>query len=534
MLRKYKRNILLSILPAFVIAFLQVLGEKCVATDGHIDYHDKWLYLAILSLWIFCIIALVLLGIFVPKITKWLAEHDFTFFKKIDKHIFLIFFLIIIILWIPALLASWPGVYSYDVVHRMREFYMEGRITAHFPIPHTLFLISCIELGNLIGGSSEVGVLIHSIIQSVLMALCFSYSLTWMYKRNFSRWIILIGLIFFSINPIIQVLVLTTTHDILYGGVLLVLMCYMIDSALYTEEFFSSKKNIILLSLFAFLMCMLRNQGVYMLILLLPFAVLAWKKYRLKMLISIGVPIVMFFLITGPLYSVLGIQKADIREALSVPMQQLGRVNQKVEGGITDEQYEEIYRYIPKEYLNSYHTMVSDTIKSGFRSDEFKKDPMGFVKVWYDVGTNNAGRYIDAFIYSTYGYYYMGKTPYHKEYILYDGVNESLDPLYIQRQTKFPLYDNYLREISKTPVYENVPVLRVILRQAFPFLLMIICIYLAWLRRSYKELVLLILPFAYWGTLILGPVVCIRYVFPLVIMIPIFLGMIFSKTPTIK
>ena len=128
----------------------------------------------------------------------------------------------------------------------------------------------------------------------------------------------------------------------------------------------------------------------------------------------------------------------------------------------------------------------------------------------------------------------MGKTPYHKEYILYDGVNESLDPLYIQRQTKFPLYDNYLREISKTPVYENVPVLRVILRQAFPFLLMIICIYLAWLRRSYKELVLLILPFAYWGTLILGPVVCIRYVFPLVIMIPIFLGMIFSKTPTTK
>ena len=529
MLRKYKRNILISIIPAFVIAITQVLGEygaRAIASDAYIDYHDIYLYLAVVILWIICIIGFAFIGIVAPKITKYLTEHDIKLFERIDKHIFLVFFLIIIILWIPALLAVWPGVYSYDAVARMRDFYINGEITAHFPIIHTLLMIGCIELGNLIGGNSDIGVLFYSIIQSILMAFCFSYSLKWMYRRNYSRWIILIGLIFFSINPIIQILVYTTTHDILFGGVFLILMCMMIDAALYTDEFFSSKSNIILLSCTAFVMCMLRNQGVYMLIVLLPFAVLSWKRYRVKMLLAIVVPIASFFVITGPFYSLMGIQKSDIREALSVPIQQLGRVNQKVENGITKEQYEQIYRYIPKEYLDSYHNMISDPIKSGFNSNVFKENPMGFVKVWIDVGRNNMGRYIDSFIYMTYGFYYLGGTPYHKEYILYDGTNTSIDPLFIHRQTKFPLYDNVLRDVSLTPSYEKLPVVRVLFRYAFPFLLMVVCIYLAWLRRSYKELVALILPFGYWGTLLLGPVVSIRYVFPLVIMIPLFVGLI--------
>ncbi len=58
------------------------------------------------------------------------------------------------------------------------------------------------------------------------------------------------------------------------------------------EEFFRSKLKMVALSLFAFLMCMFRNQGIYMLVLLLPFAVIAWKRYRLKMALILLIPII--------------------------------------------------------------------------------------------------------------------------------------------------------------------------------------------------------------------------------------------------
>lgn len=534
MLRKYKRDILISIIPSLLISVLQIFGYRCVTNEGRINFHDVWLYISVVLLCIGCMIILVALGRLAPKFAAWLSKHEIKWTEKIDKHIFWVFFLVIIIIWIPTLLAVWPGVYSYDAVARTRDYYLYEVYTAHYPVLHNVFFIGSLELGNLIADSYNVGLLIYSIVQGVLMALCFAYSLAWMYRRNFSRWIVLIGLLFFAVNPIVSVLAFTTTHDILFGGVLLVALVKLLDAALFTEEFFASKRNIIVLTLILFLMCMLRNQGVYMLIVALPFAVLAWKRYRIKMLCSIGIPIVLFFLITGPFYSLIGIEKANAREALSVPMQQIGRVNIFVDKGITDEQYEEIYRYIPKKYLNYYRPEISDTIKSGFETDTFKEDPMGFIKVWFDVGIHNIGTYIDAFVNTNYGFYYIGNTDYYVEYIAYDGASMAINPITIQRETKFPLYDDFLRDFSLHATYEDVPVLRVILRQAFSFLLMIICIYYAWLRRSGKELVTLILPFGYWGTLLLGPVVGVRYAFPLMVMTPLFIGLLFYKFRTSK
>lgn len=527
MLKKYKRDIFISLVPALIVSILEVLGERSANFGGYINFHDKYLYLAIILLWIICILFFVFAGHFVPQITNWLYEHDVKWIDKIDKHIFLIFFLALIIAWIPAVLATWPGVYTYDAIARVRDFFVDGEITAHFPTMHTVFFIGCIELGNMLFNDYNLGVFLYCIVQAILMALCFAFSLRWMFQRGFSRGVIIFGLLFFAVNPTIQVLVLTTTHDILFGGVLLVLMCLLLDAAIYTEEFFELRKNIILFSCTAFVMCMLRNQGVYMLIVLFPFAVLAWKRYRLKMLISIATPIALVFIVTGPIYSLIGVEKANIREALSVPMQQLGRVNAIVEDGISEEEYEQIYRYIPEEYLNRYIPAISDHIKLGFETEAFLEDPLGFVQVWLEVGIHNLGTYIDAFVYSTYGYYYIGNSTYYEEYIMYDGAFLAPDPLNITRQTRFALYDRVLRDYSKYASYEKLPVVRVLFRQALPFILMMICIYLMWLRKKSKELVTIILPFGYFGTLLLGPVAGIRYAFPIVIMIPLFVGVMF-------
>ena len=55
-----------------------------------------------------------------------------------------IYFFIIILLWIPILLAYYPGIWAYDVFNQMphisKEYSTFNYISTHHPITHTLFL----------------------------------------------------------------------------------------------------------------------------------------------------------------------------------------------------------------------------------------------------------------------------------------------------------------------------------------------------------------------------------------------------------
>ena len=55
----------------------------------------------------------------------------------------------------------------------------------------------------------------------------------------------------------------------------------------------------------------------------------------------------------------------------------------------------------------------------------------------------------------------MDESPYWISFILYDGawLDEGQNILNIQRESKFPLYDKYLRAVSYGLVQERVPVI---------------------------------------------------------------------------
>ena len=39
----------------------------------------------------------------------------------------------------------------------------------------------------------------------------------------------------------------------------------------------------------------------------------------------------------------------------------------------------------------------------------------------------------------------------------------------------------------------------------------------------------MLLPLGYWGTLLLGPVIVVRYAFPLIVLVPLLAGICFQK-----
>ena len=110
------------------------------------------------------------------------------------------------------------------------------------------------------------------------------------------------------------------------------------------------------------------------------------------------------------------------------------------------------------------------------------------------------------------------------------GTAIATDILHITRNSHFQALSDWLREATLTPAFQSVPMLSVLLNQAFPFWLMLFAAgFAVWKRRAYEILPMMLL-LGCWGTLLLGPVVSLRYALPLIYCVPRLLEMIVGLT----
>ena len=110
-----------------------------------------------------------------------------------------------------------------------------------------------------------------------------------------------------------------------FAMVVLLLIEYLLD------EQFLSKKNAIKLFLWMFLMCVIRNNGVYVLTFLLLSALLL--KARRKFLILLTGVIIFVFVYQGPVYALCGVQKGTalremlmLRDSVDVQLDNVARI----------------------------------------------------------------------------------------------------------------------------------------------------------------------------------------------------------------
>ena len=231
----------------------------------------------------------------------------------------------------------------------------------------------------------------------------------------------------------------------------------------------------------------------------------------------------MYLTLNGPVLTAFGVEKGDAREMLSVPMQQLARVWHEAPESLTREEKAYIETLILPEALDGYVRVNADPVKSGFQTNVVNEDPLTSVGTWAGIGAKEPLIYLDSFLMGNWGYWYPGETQYWISYIMFDGafLEDEYNVLHIFRNSRFPWYNNYLRTISLTPEFEKIPLLSLILNQAFPFWLMLAAGTVSIYRKQTCLLVSLSLILGYWGTLLLGPVTGVRYAFPLMLCVPL-------------
>ncbi len=434
-------------------------------------------------------------------------------------------FALLFLSWIPVLLASWPGIFSYDCGWQLAAV-ADHAWTAHHPILHTAMLWLTRELGRALTGSNQTGALLYSLLQMVLMSALYAEVCLYLRQKKAPKWLWIGSLLFFGFHPVNSLMALCATKDSLFTAVFAVLVVQLLRMAEYPEVFFASRRRQLLFCVNVFFLFAFRNNGFHTFLFCIPFLLWAYRRYWKKMLLLCVICLGLYGIYTGPVYSALGIEPGDPREMCSVLMQSAARVYSLDNSGLTEEQREGILSMIDEEGLNSYMSRFADPVKAYFHGKEFAENPLPFLKTWVSVGRSHKKMYVDSFLAGTFGYWYPGNsiedTGSGRDYFEYY-CKEFREDVDVTMESRIPALSEFYRKIGNEASFQKVPIVAATFNLGAYTWLWLFTMLLLLYSRQWRRLIVMAPFTGYFLTNLLGPVVKMRYHYPFIACAPLLL-----------
>ncbi len=363
---KKKAKIALQILILMMLSFFVTMGLKVhydntVSGTLAVDYIDPFCFTDILVF----IVAFSLLGGAYLLIKRYYKNiQDFLITKKDYKmkplYIWLIVTAILMVAWLPYLLSFAPGAVLGDSFSSIEQHYT-GEYNNHHPVFYTLLVGFFLKIGDLVG-NINVGIFLYSCFQCCLLAMTLGYVVTFLARQKVNK--IALGIItaFFALCPIFPSYAIIMWKDPIFSMALLFLGMMLFG---FAKNNFQGLKwyHYTLLALCTLAVAFFRNNGVYILILLIPVFYLLFRKPALKTTLTILGALVVALIIQGPIYSALNIHKPSV-EAFGVPLQQMAYAISTNEDSFTEEEKEFFGEIMPWEsWKRAYTPLIVDNIK---------------------------------------------------------------------------------------------------------------------------------------------------------------------------
>lgn len=466
-----------------------------------------------------------------PKIIKIFRKILFSDYKitcdKKDIRVYCTYMLLLILAWVPVLLAYYPGIFGYDVEPQIWQS-MQKTYTTHHPLLHTVILYWFYELGGMLGDRAA-GLVFYTIGQMLLLAAALSYLLLFLRRMGTSKKWRGFLLIFMAAVPFFPMLAISMTKDIAFSAFFIVFCTVMaywcVDASLIKE-----KKYAILFVLAALGMCFFRNNGIYVLMIGAVCLVLRFRqKFTKRLLAYHGIAILIFLILNPLLINGLNAEKGSINEMLSVPYQQIANVYYYEKDSLDEETTEKIRALIPK--VDEYRPDISDPIKNSGTAAWNKKE---FLKVYLKLLVRYPERYVEGFLRITQGYWYIdditnakiyGEDPEERQGYLLTDTKEGYDVYHTSYNQ--PL-ENLYEKLFSANEYRNYPILACVFSLAIYFWLIVLATIHSLANKAWH----VSMPFAVtWGlilTILLGPCALVRYAFPYITVTPLLLTVSFG------
>ena len=366
-----------------------------------------------------------LFDILFPKIsTSKLKEttnkvYNFIFIK----HSFIMPLVIILICWLPYLIAYYPGILGADQSNQVKQFLgydipewsasnstklidENVKITNHHPVLHTIGIGLCAKLGLAIG-NVNFGIFIFTLMQYILLGIALANIINFMKKLKVPYWIKVLSLLLFALSPTIAVCSVQVNKDVIFASliILYVIRLYeLIKSSNNKKLTIKSCIGIIILSL---LVCLFRNNGIYAIVLSLPFVAIIDKLNRKQILISSITVLIIYQLIISVILPLFKIPNSGVREMLSVPFQQTARYVKEHGDEVTEAEKQIIDKILDYDTLaERYDPLLSDPVKRDYNKNATTEDLINYFKVWFAQFLKHPTTYMQATMNNVYGYFY--------------------------------------------------------------------------------------------------------------------------------
>lgn len=405
-----------------LFAFLLVLGHS-YNQAGSWDLifgggRDTLLsFAAFVLLFIVFSLCLSKLFVFLDSYRVPLPQKSAGGFKGIfESRTFLVSIIIILLCWLPYIIAFYPAILSPDPSFQIMQFFgidtkYSGYavmineavlITDHHPFLHTVLLGGLTKLGEALG-SVNLGLFFYSTLQIAILSSTLAMSICYLGKLKTPYRYRMVVLFVYALLPIFPFYAMSSVKDVIFSAFILVYVI-LIHSLMMDKKTLGAKKIIAFIAVML-LIQMLRHNGIMIIILTLPLLIVVGKRVRARLALVFICALGLYFGYQNILLPTLEITPGSIREVFSVPFQQTARYVSEHADELSDEDIAIIDNILGYDDLaKRYNPELADPVKNNFNKYATTEDLMDYFGVWFDGLMRHPDTYIQATVHNTYGY----------------------------------------------------------------------------------------------------------------------------------
>ena len=536
----------------FLFGFFQVTGMD-LAQSGNI----LWTGAYIARLLFLCVLLAVLFGGTASVVAGWtklrgdrggakvkavkLSVTD-RLMKAGTIWLWLISFVLLVLSYLPFYLAYYPGICAYDTTIQMGQV-VGGSYNDHHPIAHTLLLKWSTDLGQGVFGDVNTGLALLVLVQMLALAAVFAGGITVLAKRGV-KGPVLIGLqLFGMLYPFGGYMSISVCKDVFFTVFLLLQMLALYEMIKCKAKFGCCDVLFVISSVG---MQLFRNNGRYAMLVLMAVLMLAVivgrvnRRFWCKTALTCAVALVLGSFCISGLFKVTGAEQGDRREMLSMPIQQLARcmvyhggvgVSAQDDGTMKPEETALINDFLLNESYKEYRPDIADPVKRHTNTYVVRYRTGDFVRTYVGLLSRYPGDFVNAALSVNAGYLYMGDESH--AYINVNGrdtglgyvqtrfLTDELNSYGIYQDSKWESAFDKFEKWADTNAYLKLPVFKFLLVPGSCLWLYVLLAGWLFYRRQYDKCVPLFLVAGYYLTLFLGPTVQLRYIYPLVMALPL-------------
>lgn len=357
-----------------LLAFLSSVSKYCTADNSYQISARLIVYTCIIAFILIILFEILVAAVsYLPQ-----ASHTSNSKRTICKHDkykeIALFALLILLCWLPYLIALYPGIVYSDTSGQLCQFFGNppeygpyciepgSLFSDHHPIFCTIIFGSLVQIGVAFN-SPNAGFFVLVALQSLFMALSISYSIWKMKQWGVHKLVRRLALFFYALFPLFPFLAASPTKDTLFSTVFLLYICWSIDAARNGLRNLS-KKDILMLALLAMLLVLTKKTGAYVLLLTVIGLVIAHKGQSFRIALACLPALLTVFIVLPTLvFPIFKISPGSKNEMLGVLYQQSARYALDNPTDITPSEYavlNSLFKYEELQYR--YDASIVDYI----------------------------------------------------------------------------------------------------------------------------------------------------------------------------